>query len=55
MLWDEAHTHTLPEYNNPPEGYDALYVQGPEIYVIPNTQQVYPILYGIVNDTTFTK
>jgi len=35
---------TKPLYDQPPAGYDALYVPGPEIYVIPSSDQVYPIL-----------
>ena len=36
--------HTKPIYSKVPKGYDALYVKGPEIYVIPNSEQVYPIM-----------
>jgi len=36
--------HTKPIFNKVPEGYDALYVKGLEIYVIPNSEQVYPIM-----------
>ena len=34
---------TKPKFENPPEGYDALYGSGPEIYVIPNSEQVNPL------------
>ena len=35
---------TKPKYDFPQKEYDALYAKGPEIYVIPNTDQVYPVL-----------
>jgi hypothetical protein len=34
---------TKPKYDYPLKGYDALYVKGPEIYVIANTDQIYPV------------
>ena len=34
---------TKPKFEHPPEGYDALYGSGPEIYVIPNSEQVNPL------------
>jgi len=37
---------TKPRYDFPLEGIDALYAKGPEIYVIPNSEQVYPIYIG---------
>ena len=40
--------HSKPEYNNPPKGFNGLYVKGPEIYVIPNSHQVYPMFIGKV-------
>ena len=40
--------HSKPEYNNPPKGFNGLYVKGPEIYVIPNSKQVYPMFIGKV-------
>ncbi len=52
MKWilnkDGKKNHTQPIYTNPPKGFDALYVKGPKIYVIPNSKQVYPILIGKV-------
>ena len=35
---------TKPKYDFPQKGYDVLYAKGPEIYVIPNTNQIYPVL-----------
>jgi hypothetical protein len=35
---------TKPKYDFPLKRYDALYVKGPEIYVISNTDQIYPVL-----------
>jgi len=52
---NDCYNHTIPEYNKPPAGYNALYVPGPEIYVIPTSQQVYPILIGKVNKNTFAR
>ncbi len=46
--------YTKPKYTKPPKGYNSLYVPGPEIYVIPTSQQVYPSLIGKVNKNTFT-
>ena len=37
---------TKPKFETPPEGYDALYGSGPEIYVIPNSDQVMPLYIG---------
>lgn len=34
---------TKPKYDFPLKTYDALYAKGPEIYVIPNTEQIYPV------------
>ena len=46
--------HSKPKYNTPPSGYNGLYVPGPEIYVIPTSQQVYPLLIGKINKDTFS-
>ena len=35
---------TKPKYDFPQKEYDVLYAKGPEIYVIPNTDQIYPVL-----------
>jgi len=34
---------TKPRFETPPPGYDALYAEGPKIYVIPNSEQVNPL------------
>jgi len=43
---------TKPKYETPPKGYDVLYASGPEIYVIPNSEQVKPIYIAKISFTT---
>ena len=45
--------YSKPKYNHALEGNNGLYVPGPEIYIIPNPYQVYPIFIGNVNKNTF--
>lgn len=46
IIKDNGEEYTKPKYVKPSKGYDILYVPGPEIYVAPKTEQVYPILIG---------
>jgi len=47
MIKDEnGNEYSKPKYITPSKGYDILYVSGPEIYVVPKSEQVYPIMIG---------
>jgi len=46
IIRENGEEYTKPKYVKPSKGYDILYVPGPEIYVAPKTEQVYPILIG---------
>ena len=43
--------NTKPKFETPPKGYDALYVKGPEIYVIPNSEQIKPLYIAKIYKT----
>lgn len=46
IIKEDGVSYSKPKYIIPSKGYDILYVSGPEIYVAPKTEQVYPILIG---------
>ena len=43
--------NTKPKFETPPKGYDALYIKGPEIYLIPNSEQIKPLYIAKINKT----
>ena len=44
VIKENGEEYTKPKYNKPSKGYDILYVPGINIYVVPKSEQVIPIM-----------
>lgn len=46
IIKENGNEYTKPKYITPSKGYDILYAPGLNIYVVPQSIQVYPVLIG---------